>query len=191
MKEIWKDVVGYEGLYQVSNLGRVKSLPRTTTKGVVLKQQTNKRNGYCYVELSMNGIRKNKRVHIIVANAFLGQSKMQVNHIDGNKTNNVIGNLEYCTQSQNMKHAFETGLEVPRGLAVIDLDTLNVYNTATEAARTIANREGCGEMVARVCRGQRSHYRNHHFAFYNDFLNGCVPDFKGKNKRKASENLWR
>jgi hypothetical protein len=191
--EIWKDIPEYEGLYKVSNLGNVRSLPRATTKGGLLKQQVNSRNGYCYVCLSCNGKIALKRVHILVAEAFFGVRKngVQVNHLDGDKTNNNIANLEYCTQSENMKHAYATGLQKPRGLAVIDLDTMNIFVSATEAGRSVSSTKGCGEMVARVCRGERSHYKNHRFAFYDDYLNHCIPRFKGKHKKKASETLWR
>ena len=193
INEIWRDVVGYEGLYQVSNLGRVKSLPRATTKGKTLRIHINNRNKYCYVCLCDNNKKAQKRVHVLVANAFLGDNpnKLQVNHIDGNKTNNHITNLEYCTQSENMQHAYLMGLEKPKGLQVIDLDTLKVYPTATETARVLFNKDAGGEMILRVCRGERSHYRNRHFAFYGDYLYGCIPEFKGKRKKGASVTLWR
>lgn len=191
--EIWKDIVGYEGLYQVSNLGRVKSLPRATTNGKILKVQVNRLNKYCYVALCRDNKKMFKRVHILVANAFLGANpnKLQVNHIDGNKENNNVYNLEYCTQSENMKHAYLTGLEKPKGLQVIDLDTLEIYPTATETARAIFGINNAGEMVTRVCRGKRSHYRGKHFAFYSDYVCGCIPKFKGKHKKGVSKTLWR
>jgi hypothetical protein len=190
--EVWKDIPHLEGFYQASNLGNIRSLPRATTKGCVLKQHVHKKNGYCYVSISKHGHIHTRRVHILVANAFLGENteRLQVNHIDGVKTNNAVSNLEYCTQSENMAHAYRTGLEIPKGLSVIDLDTLDVYASASEAARSISSKSR-GEMVAKVCRGERSHYRNHRFAFYADYLYGCIPPFKGKNKRKASEALWR
>ena len=193
INEIWRDVVGYEGLYQVSNLGRVKSLPRTTTKGKTLKIQVNSINKYCYVCLCRDNKKSQKRVHILVANAFLGDNpnKLQVNHIDGDKTNNTTTNLEYCTQSENMKHAYLMGLEKPKGLSVIDLDTLIVYPSAIEIMRTLFNKNGRSEKILKVCRGERSHYRNKHFAFYVDYLNKCIPKFKGKHKKGASKKLWR
>lgn len=192
-QEKWLDVVGYEGLYQVSDHGRVRSLPRATTSGRVLRIQVNAKNKYCYVCLSKNNKQANKRVHVLVANAFLGANTdgLQVNHIDGNKQNNNAVNLEYCTQSQNMVHAFAIGLEKPRGLYVIDLDTLKVYQSATETARELFGVMRGGEMVARVCRGERSHYRNRHFAFYDDYLNQCIPKYKGAHKKAASVTLWR
>ena len=120
--EIWKDIQGYEGLYQVSNLGRVKSLGRfieSRLKGVdkvwkaerILK--TCKRtNGYIGVGLRKNGKGKNFNIHRLVAIAFLDnpENKPQVNHIDGNKKNNNVSNLEWVTNSENQKHAYKHGL---------------------------------------------------------------------------------
>lgn len=190
--EVWKDIPHLEGFYQASNLGNIRSLPRSTTKGCVLKQYVNKKNGYCYVSISQRGHIHSRRVHILVANAFLGENteRLQVNHIDGVKTNNSVSNLEYCTQSENMAHAYRTGLETPKGLSVIDLDTLDVYISASEAARSLST-NAKGEMVARVCRGERSRYRNHRFAFLDDYLGGSIPEYKGKYKKKVSDVLWR
>lgn len=85
-KECWKDVKGYEGLYQVSTLGRVKSLPRNTTHGKILKSIVDK-DGYLYVNLYNNGYRKKMKIHRLVAQAFIPnpQNKPEVNHIDENK----------------------------------------------------------------------------------------------------------
>ena len=68
--EIWKPIKGYEGLYEVSNMGQVRSLARHTTKGKILKQYVNKINGYCYVSLSKNNKACSKRVHCLVMKAF-------------------------------------------------------------------------------------------------------------------------
>ena len=190
--EKWKDIPGYEGLYQASDKGNIRSLPRNTTKGRILKQYVSPHNGYCYVSVCKENRSTTKRVHVLVAEAFFGMrtGKQQVNHIDGDKTNNATANLEYCTQQENMKHAYATGLETPKGIAVVDLDTGTVYKTASEAARAVSNGKAHGEMVTRVCRGKRSHYRNRRFAFYEDLVSDAVPKYKGKYKRKASESLW-
>lgn len=119
-QEIWRPVKNYEGLYEVSNFGRVRSLTRKvkTSKGItqtwIGKMLTPGKsgNGYYYVTLSKNGKSKARRVHILVAQAFLPNKEnyQQVNHIDGDKSNNDFSNLEWCTPHQNIKHAVSNGL---------------------------------------------------------------------------------
>ncbi|MBH4603004.1 NUMOD4 motif-containing HNH endonuclease [Staphylococcus aureus] len=118
MTEVWKDVPGYEGYYQASNLGRIKSTERIVKhncggpkkiSGRILKGHVNK-HGYLRVDLSKEGIRKSFSIHRIVAMAFLGGTDLVVNHIDGIKTNNNINNLEYVTPQENTAHAVRTGL---------------------------------------------------------------------------------
>ena len=114
MIEIWKDVVGYEGLYQVSNLGRVKSFyaknGRLSDHFQMLSGKRDK-NGYIEVRLCKNGVVKYKRVHRLVVEHFLCEnSSLQVNHLDGNKSNNRIDNLELVTPRENIIHAHNTGL---------------------------------------------------------------------------------
>lgn len=109
----WKPVVGYEDSYLVSNEGDVKSLPKKTRKfTVILKQKTTK-FGYKNVKLSKDGKCKDFFVHRLVAEAFCSNNKNKpfVNHIDGDKTNNNYINLEWCTASENVLHAFKTGLK--------------------------------------------------------------------------------
>ena len=120
MEEIWKDIENYEGLYQVSNLGRVKSLPRKRitptgwpylSKEKILTPKLRK-DGYLEISLYTKGKSKSYFIHRLVAQAFIPntESKPQVNHIDGDKTNNQVNNLEWATREENMQHAFKTGL---------------------------------------------------------------------------------
>lgn len=111
MEEIWKDVVGYEGLYKVSNLGRVKSLKGYHRKDCILKLRNNL-YGYLTVGLSKHNKSKRIKVHRLVAETFIPnpQNYEQVNHIDGNKLNNNVLNLEWCNRSYNMKHAYDNNL---------------------------------------------------------------------------------
>jgi len=113
-KEIWKDVPGYEGRYQVSNLGRVKSLRRKDSLGRIVKEKIRAfkycKNGYHTMTLDGDTRRKTEKVHRLVLLAFKGYSKLEVNHINGVKTDNRLENLEYCNHSSNMMHARLTGL---------------------------------------------------------------------------------
>lgn len=124
MEEIWKDIEGYEGLYQVSNLGRIKSLGRTIER-IGQKGKSFKRTypvkilkfgkdpkGYYRTSLALNGVNTTVKIHRIVAQAFIpNPNKLpQVNHIDGNKENNRVDNLEWCDNQENQDHAWKNGL---------------------------------------------------------------------------------
>ena len=114
MNEIWKDVNGYEGDYQVSSLGRVKSFKYGKEK--ILKPGKGSR-GYLTVSLSKNKKGKTIKVHRLVALAFIKnpQGKRTVNHINGVKADNRLSNLEWATDSENIKHAFANGLSCNKG----------------------------------------------------------------------------
>lgn len=109
--EIWRDIPNYEGHYQVSNLGRVKALFYKNKHGIIpnrekfLKPQNVR--GYLRVALSENGIKNQYSVHRLVAEVFIpnNDNKTCVNHKDGNKANNCVDNLEWCTYSENEKHS--------------------------------------------------------------------------------------
>lgn len=113
-KEIWKNIVGYEGYYQASNTGKIKSLDRFITSangktqfrsGSIMKQRKNKK-GYKTVRLSKNGKAKNKFVHVLVLESFEKRPHglTQINHKDENKENNNLTNLEYCTNYYNQNY---------------------------------------------------------------------------------------
>lgn len=114
MEEKWRDIRGYEGLYQVSNLGNVKSFNnRIKHKNpMILKQTIDRKNGYLTVSLSRNGKKKVYRVHKLVASIFIDNSNSYpvINHKDGNKLNNCVNNLEWCTYKQNIIHSWKNGL---------------------------------------------------------------------------------
>ena len=110
MEEIWKEIDGGYEQYQVSNLGRIKSLKRKKEKILHLDKD---RYGYMNVYLSKDGVMKKFKVHRLVAIAFIENTNNypEINHIDGNKENNSVDNLEWVTRSQNLKHAHKMGLK--------------------------------------------------------------------------------
>lgn len=112
MKEIYKDIKGFEGKYQVSNFGNVKSLNYNNTKHEKILTPIKHHLGYLIVHLGKNKI---KMIHTLVASEFIPNpdSKRFVNHIDGNKQNNNVKNLEWVTYKENTAHAIRTGLRDP------------------------------------------------------------------------------
>lgn len=125
--EMWKPVKGYEGLYEVSNMGRIKGLVRNKIKTYRVSNW-----GYCQVVLSKNSVQQIKLVHRLVAEAFIQNTNnlQQVNHKDGNKHNNCVENLEWCTASENMKHAWKTGLNVGKtGHKMSETSKLKMINS--------------------------------------------------------------
>jgi hypothetical protein len=112
MNEIYRDILGYEGMYQVSNLGNVKSLHYQNTNAEKVLTPIRHHGGYLIVHLGAKHI---KMVHVLVAEAFLPnpESKKCVNHKDGNKHNNALPNLEWATHKENTEHAIKSGLRNP------------------------------------------------------------------------------
>ena len=134
VKEIWIDVKNFESLYMISNLGNLKSVNRIIIypnnlknrnfKGKTLNKNLSK-GGYIYYDLYKNCKRIRKFAHNLVIENFLRNkiNNEDVNHINGIKTDNNLQNLEYCSRSENMKHAFKIGLcEKTRKQALINLN---------------------------------------------------------------------
>ena len=131
-KEIWQDIKGYEGFYKISNYGRIKSLSTeykmpnggiAKRKGRILKQSKNKINNYRVVTLNYQE-RKRFYVHRLVAYTFIPNLKNlpQVNHIDGNKDNNNVWNLEWCSAKQNVQHSIKNNLRKSKAINQYDID---------------------------------------------------------------------
>lgn len=110
--EIWRNIEGYDGIYQVSNLGRVKSFHRKTP--IILKPMFSHK-GYLRVELHYDTTCELRSIHRLVMETFNPNDEgLQINHIDGDKTNNRLDNLEWCSGSENVRHAFACGLRTPK-----------------------------------------------------------------------------
>lgn len=145
--EIWKDIPGYEGMYQASDCGRIRGLDRIvkssgpsgirTAKGSIMTNRTTSW-GYLSTTLTKEGKGKNIQVHRLVALTFIEnpENKSLVNHKDGNKINNLKSNLEWATYSENTKHAFKIGLVGRSGTAkkVMNSITGEIYDNITLAA---------------------------------------------------------
>lgn len=142
-KVIWREIAGYEGYYEVSQTGIVRSITRVvpssscsrTLKSKIIKPRVNNR-GYEQVRLSKDGFTKAKFVHRLVAVAFIPplHNKLFVNHKNGIKTCNEFKNLEWVNHAENIQHAYDTGL-IKKHTSVIDIFTGEVFGSTKSAAR--------------------------------------------------------
>ena len=153
MVETWKAIEGYEGLYEVSTQGRVRNIKR----GGRLKALCKVAHGYIAVNLNKEGVKKQYLVHRLVAKAFIPnpENKPQVNHKDGTKSNNSVGNLEWMTSSENLNHARDTGL-IPSHPTMPKKDPMSKPNYTAYLWKSNLKelREGNGmsqEELAEVC----------------------------------------
>ncbi len=148
MEEIWKEVEEFDGNYLISNLGRLKSKSRIVKhpKGTcILKEkilsQVKTKKGYIEFQITYNGKHYSRKAHRLVANAFIDNpdNKPQINHINGNKTDNRVENLEWCTNSENQIHAVKNDLKPTRRVLQYDLDGkfIREWKSATDAGREL------------------------------------------------------
>lgn len=161
--EIWKDIPNYP--YQASNMGRIRSLDmkllgRNNTyrirKGIILKQSFDK-DGYLKVALNGN----TKKSHRIIAELFIPNlnNLPEVNHIDGDKTNNKVDNLEWCTRQHNINHSIDNNLQATSetsvcSIKIMQFDKNNVFIKEYNSMREAEKETGiCNATISKVCRG--------------------------------------
>jgi hypothetical protein len=165
--EKWKDVIGYEGLYQVSDLGRVKSICRDN---LIMKQKVEK-DGYFRISLTKEGIKKSYRVHRLVIGSFVAnpKNKPQVNHINGIKTDNCLDNLEWATASENMLHADRTGLrKIPKGEKC---HMFGKFNGLHQNAKLVLNTE---TGIYYDCAKEAAKFHKYKYSTLKSYLNGTI-----------------
>lgn len=196
MKEIWKPLKNYEGRYEVSNLGNIRSLNyHLTGKIQLLKQQKNK-DGYLYVAVPKEyNKRRQILIHRAVAMAFIENplNKPEVNHKDGNKQNNNSNNLEWVTMQENQRHAWDNGLKEKvrsesskRGMEEKTLKRLKEYNDVRKKPVIATNlitgekflfssqREAAREIngnqgnIRRVLNGTCKQHKGYSFTYFDD-----------------------
>ena len=177
-KEIWKDITGYEGIYKVSNLGRVKSLERKvcnsrgyyTIKEKILKPGKDK-DGYLRIYLYKDGIDKNMKIHRLVAQAFVKNNSLfnnEINHIDENKENNCATNLEWCDRKYNNNFGThiqrvakaKTGVyNTKKSKPVKCIETGKVYPSIMEVQRQLGFKQ---QHICSCCKGRiKTAYKFH------------------------------
>lgn len=169
-EEYWKEIRDYPK-YEASNLGRVRN--KNTLH--ILMAPINSRTGYHNVGVMNNNGQRTVCVHKLIAETFLGDRplKHDVNHIDGNKLNNEISNLEYCTRSQNVNHAYETGLN-KLTTSVKIVETGEVFNSINDCARAI---DGSRKNIA-MClnpKYSRNMHKGYHFETIEDTELSTLP----------------
>lgn len=174
MHEIWKDIPGYEGRYQVSNSGKVKSFLRSSTypnsNGHILKPHIAK--GYAYVGLRREGKSKNYLVHRLVADSFVPNPNHlnEINHKDENKGNNCADNLEWCTRSYNM--AYKTarvrqGITYGKPVVQLTLDAIPIaIYCSAEYAASINNIDPSS--IHKCCKHNRLTSGGYHWKYSKD-----------------------
>lgn len=169
MKEIWKDIEGYENLYQVSNMGRVRSYDKIDSMGRYVKGRllslTPDKDGYLHASLSKNGNNKKYKVHRLVCKAFIPnpENKSEIDHINGDKTDNRVENLKWCTHKENMNNPltldifkYRVGVKNGFSKSVIqftkDNELIRKWDSMADVKRELGIDSSC---ISNCCSGKR------------------------------------
>lgn len=163
--EIFKEIEGYEGLYEVSNLGNVKSLNYNKTKIERILKAEKDIGGYLRVALRKQGKQKHYKIHRLVAQAFIPNPNnyKQVNHIDEDKTNNAASNLEWCSAKYNSSYGTRTHrITKKNSKQVLFVEVNNIYQSAKQIEKEFGFPH---QSISKVCTGKRKTYKGLHFKF--------------------------
>lgn len=163
--EEWKDIEGYEGVYQISTLGRVRRLPHGNSLGRIRKPRAAP-NGYLYVVLSKNNIAKTIRIHREVAKAFIPNPRhlQTVNHKNLNKRDNRVENLEWMTEKDNILHAKSNGKGNNRPVFQCDINgkIIKEWSSAYEVEKVLGYH---ATLISKCCRGLQKHHKGYKWKF--------------------------
>lgn len=186
--EEWRPIRDYEGLYEVSNLGRVRSLDKVTIdnigrkqyfKGCIMKLQCD-RDGYLYVSLTKEGCKKKFKIHRLVAEAFIPNpdNKPTVDHINTIRTDNTVANLKWTTNKENSnnvltrKHISKSllGENHPLSKKIVQLsldgELIKIWNSMGEAER---EKGFCKTSISKVCIGKQKQHKGYKWMYYEDY----------------------
>ncbi len=193
--EKWQDIFGYEGKYQVSNYGRIKTLPRPIYRKGTNRLHFNRKekiignnigsHGYYSLFLFLDcGVKIGHTVHSIVAKHFIPnpENKPCVNHIDGNKLNNHVSNLEWVTYSENLIHAHKTGLQ-----RCYSLQATNVKTSEVISFESVSDAEKAGfhqQSISDCCRGKLQTYRGYKWTYGGESCRAVTDKLKNQTETK-------
>ena len=163
--EIWKDIKGYEGLYQISNKGRVKTLGNNKTRKEKIRDGKIDR-GYKRILLCKNGKKKQCLIHRLVAEAFLPNpdNLPVVNHKDENKLNNNVENLEWCTQAYNVNYSHNNC----KSRKIQCVETNEIFDSSEDVIRRMFNGKGYPSNIIHNLHGRNKSAYKYHFKYIEE-----------------------